>query len=243
MGALETEPTSIAVVTGVSGDLGGALARAYLEDGWRVFGADVRPYPEGVEGETVDVRDRSAVLGLAAVASKAGPVRVWINSAGIAAAAIVSEADPDLWTTMIDINLTGTFYGCAAAVGVMRTDREGPGGRIVNVGSISGQIGGLGMHPAYGASKAGVHALTKSYALEGAKFGVACNAVAPSVIEGEMAKGFDERGVEAIRRSNPMRRLAHMNEIVEVIRFLADERSSYVNGAIVPVNGGAYLFG
>lgn len=244
------------VITGAAGDMGQELAKAYLADGWTVFAADLREIEprSGLVGMQVDVRHREEVFSLGERAIEESDLRIWINAAGIAAPAAISEADPETWQRTIDVNLTGTFHGCAAALKVMKTQAEvsvssvarttGQNGRIVNVGSISGQIGGLGMHPAYGASKAGVHALTKSYALEGSKLGISCNAVAPSVIEGEMAKGFDERQLQAVLRGHPLRRLARMSEVVEVIRFLADERrASYVNGAIVPINGGALMPG
>jgi 3-oxoacyl-[acyl-carrier protein] reductase len=133
---------------------------------------------------------------------------------------------------------TGTFHGCAAALEVM--GRSG-GGRIVNIGSLSGQVGGTGLHPAYGASKAGVHALTRTYALEGAKCGVYCNAVAPSVIEGALASQMSERQREQLARTNPLRRLARMPEVVDAVRYLASDAASYTNGVILPVNGGSYL--
>ena len=115
------------------------------------------------------------------------------------------------------------------------------GGRIVNIGSLSGQVGGTALHPAYGASKAGVHALTRTYALEGARYGVYCNAVAPSVVEGAMAAQLSERQREQLARANPLRRLARMPEVVDAVRYLASDAASYTNGVILPVNGGSYL--
>ena len=142
------------------------------------------------------------------------------------------------WERIIAVNLTGTFHGCAAALAVMSANG---GGRIVNIGSLSGQVGGTALHPAYGASKAGVHALTRTYALEGARYGVYCNAVAPSVIEGSMASQLSERQREQLARANPLRRLARMPEVVEAVRYLASDAASYTNGVILPVNGGSYL--
>lgn len=97
------------------------------------------------------------------------------------------------------------------------------------------------MHPAYGASKAGVHALTKTYASEGARHGVLCNAVAPGLLEGTMSRAFGEVAREKLVRSAPLRRLGRVEEVVRVIRLLTDPETGYMNGAIVPVNGGAYM--
>jgi NAD(P)-dependent dehydrogenase (short-subunit alcohol dehydrogenase family) len=230
-----------AVITGAAGDLGQALSEAFLADGYRVYGGDVVPVEPraGLVPIHLDVTERAAVFALAErAAAEAGPLRLWINAAGILRVVKVSEADALDWERIIAVNLTGTFHGCAAALAVM--GRSG-GGRIVNVGSLSGQVGGTALHPAYGASKAGVHALTRTYALEGARYGVCCNAVAPSVIEGSMASQLSERQREQLARANPLRRLARMPEVVDAVRYLASAAASYTNGVILPVNGGSYL--
>jgi NAD(P)-dependent dehydrogenase (short-subunit alcohol dehydrogenase family) len=229
-----------AVITGAAGDLGRVLADAFLADGYRVYGADIAPLAPrpGLVPVRLDVTDRAAVFALAERAAETGGLRLWINAAGILRVVKVAEADPVDWERIIAVNLTGTFHGCAAALEVMR---QRGGGRIVNVGSLSGQVGGTALHPAYGASKAGVHALTRTYALEGAKYGVYCNAVAPSVIEGSMADQLSERQREQVARTNPLRRLARMPEVVEAVRYLASDAASYTNGVVLPVNGGSYL--
>jgi NAD(P)-dependent dehydrogenase (short-subunit alcohol dehydrogenase family) len=230
-----------AVITGAAGDLGLALSEALLADGYRIYGGDIAPVAPraGLVPVRLDVTDRAATFALAErAAAEAGPLRLWINAAGILRVVKVSEADPLDWERIIAVNLTGTFHGCAAALEVMR--RSG-GGRIVNIGSLSGQVGGIALHPAYGASKAGVHALTRTYALEGARYGVYCNAVAPSVIEGSMAGQMSERQREQLARANPLRRLARMPEVVAAVRYLAGDAASYTNGVVLPVNGGAYL--
>jgi NAD(P)-dependent dehydrogenase (short-subunit alcohol dehydrogenase family) len=230
-----------AVITGAAGDLGQALSEAFLADGYRVYGGDIVPVAPraGLVPVHLDVTERTAVFALAERAAvEAGPLKLWINAAGILRVVKVSEADPLDWERIIAVNLTGTFHGCAAALAVM--GRSG-GGRIVNIGSLSGQVGGTALHPAYGASKAGVHALTRTYALEGARYGIYCNAVAPSVVEGSMAAQLSEGQREQLARANPLRRLARMPEVVAAVRYLASDGSSYTNGVILPVNGGSYL--
>jgi NAD(P)-dependent dehydrogenase (short-subunit alcohol dehydrogenase family) len=230
-----------AVITGAAGDLGQALSEAFLADGYRVYGGDIVPVAPraGLVPVHLDVTERTAVFALAERAAvEAGPLKLWINAAGILRVVKVSEADPLDWERIIAVNLTGTFHGCAAALAVM--GRSG-GGRIVNIGSLSGQVGGTALHPAYGASKAGVHALTRTYALEGARYGIYCNAVAPSVVEGSMAAQLSEGQREQLARANPLRRLARMPEVVAAVRYLASDGASYTNGVILPVNGGSYL--
>ena len=232
-----------AVVTGAAGDMGGGGAAALAERGFTVYAADLRPVSpaEGIVPAILDVTDRDAVFALAERAAKACDLRIWINAAGVFEPARVIDAGPEAWERILGINLSGTFYGCAAALRVMAA--AGRGGRIVNVGSISGQLGGVGVHPAYGASKAGVHALTKTYALEGAKHGVYCNAVAPGVLEGRMTAAFPPEALEKIVGGNPQRRLGRMDEVVHAILYLADERASFTNGVILPLNGGELMTG
>ena len=232
---------SAAVITGAAGDLGYALCEAFLAEGYQVYGGDIAPVEprRGLVPVHLDVTDRAAVVALAERAAvEAGPLRLWINAAGIVRVVKVSEADPEDWERIIAVNLTGTFHGCAAALAVMR---HGGGGRIVNLGSLSGQVGGTGVHPAYGASKAGVHALTRTYALEGARYGIYCNAVAPSVLEGRMGNQFSERQRAHLAAANPLRRLGRIEEVVGAVRYLASAAASYTNGVILPLNGGSYL--
>jgi 3-oxoacyl-[acyl-carrier protein] reductase len=232
---------SAAVITGAAGELGQALSGVFRADGYNVYGGDIAAVEPraGLVPVHLDVTDRAATFALAErAAAEAGPLKLWINAAGILRVVKVSEADALDWERIIAVNLTGTFHGCAAALEVMR---ESGGGRILNIGSLSGQVGGTALHPAYGASKAGVHALTRTYALEGAKYGVYCNAVAPSVIEGAMASRMSERQREHLARSNPLRRLASMPEVVDAVRYLASDAASYTNGVILPVNGGSHL--
>jgi NAD(P)-dependent dehydrogenase (short-subunit alcohol dehydrogenase family) len=232
------------VITGGAGDMGEAVAESFLGDGFRVFAADIRP----VRARTnllpimLDVRDREGVFAVAERAARESDLRTWINCAGVASPARVEEADAGEWDRILGINLTGMFHCCAAAFAAMRR-ADPPGGRIVNAGSISGQIGGVGLHPAYGASKAGVHALTKSYALAGARYGIYCNAIAPSVIEGSMAAAFAREQLNKITEAHPLRRLARMSEIVHAIRYLADPAAGYSNGVVLALNGGQLNIG
>ena len=230
--------TGSVVITGAAGDLGRALSSRFLAEGCTVFAADLVEVGacEGLIPVVLDVTHRAAVFALA---ERAGAdLRLWINGAGIVAVTRVLEAEPEDWDRVLAVNLTGTFHGCAAALHVMRQHQ---GGRIVNIGSLSGQVGGTGVHPAYGASKAGVHALTKTYALEGSKYGVYCNAVAPSVIEGAMGSQFSDRQRDQLAKTNPLRRLARMDEVIDAIHYLASDAASYTNGVVLPVNGGSYL--
>ncbi len=232
------------VITGAAGDMGQAFTKSFLADAFTVYGGDVREVPqgEGLIAVELDVTDREAVFALARRAARESRLAVWINAAGIVSIDAVEEADEATWERLIAINLGGTFHGCAAALEAMRGNQP-PGGRIVNIGSISGQLGGLGPHPGYGASKAGVHALTKTYALAGAHHGITCNAVAPSIVEGSMAAEFTGAQREKYLKTIPQHRLATMDEVVNAVRHLADPDASYTNGTIYQLNGAQLMTG
>lgn len=231
------------VITGATGDLGRSLCASFLQDGWQVYAADVRPHPDqrpahGLVPVQLDVTDREAVFALAERAGKESRPRAWINAAGIFLPGRVSTASEEIWHRIIGVNLTGTFHGCAAALDLLGAQG---GGSIVNVGSVAGQAPGGGVHPAYGVSKAGVHQLTRLYAMEGARKNVFCNAVAPGMLEGEMIQQYTPEQRERIFHSMPMRRAGTMNEVTSVIRFLCGPGVSYMTGAILPINGGALM--
>ncbi len=240
----QTDTPQSVVITGAAGDMGQAFTKSFLADGFTVYGGDVREVPQapGLIAAELDVTDREAVFALARRAAGESRLAVWINAAGIVSIDAIDEADEATWQRLIAINLGGTFNGCAAALEAMRGNTP-PGGRIVNIGSISGQLGGLGPHPGYGASKAGVHALTKTYALAGARFGIACNAVAPSIVEGSMAAEFTGAQLEKYLKAIPQHRLATMDEVVAAVRHLADPGASYTNGTIYQLNGGQLMIG
>jgi NAD(P)-dependent dehydrogenase (short-subunit alcohol dehydrogenase family) len=235
------EDKGAVVITGAAGDLGSRLCDVYAAEGYTVFGADIEPVPrrERVIPMRVDVTDRAAVVALAErAADESRGLKIWINCAGIFVTTDLLDADEPNWHLTIAVNLTGTFHGCAAALEIMRTSG---GGHIVNLGSLSGQIGGLGVHPAYGASKAGVHALTKSYALEGAKHAVYVNAVAPGLMEAQMVEQFADPQKERLLKQLPFRRFGRVEEIVAAVKFLTSPGASYVTGITLPVNGGGFL--
>jgi 3-oxoacyl-[acyl-carrier protein] reductase len=229
-----------AVITGSAGDLGRSLCEAFLKDGYLVYAADIRPQDaaDGLVPVSIDVSDRGAVFALAERVARESHPQIWINGAGVFITTSITAATESDWDRIIDINLKGTFNGCAAALQILGA---AGGGRIINVGSISGQVGGGGVHPAYAASKAGVHVLTKIYALEGARKNVLCNAVAPGLLEGSMIQQFTSDQLDRVNRMNPLKRAGTMMEVTEVVRFLAGPGATYMTGATLPVNGGALM--
>ena len=191
-----------------------------------------------------DVSDLGAVEALAdQVMDTFGRVDIVVNNAGASKGEDrkpVVDLDPDLWRTVIDVNLTGSFLMSKVFGNLLVAGARG--GSIVNISSIAGKV----MSPntaAYAASKAGLQALTACMSGEVGQYGVRVNAICPGLIETGMTRPmYDmarERGQEArIGELNPLRRGGEPEEIAKAALFLASDESSYVNGAALAVDGG-----
>ncbi|GEP22423.1 SDR family NAD(P)-dependent oxidoreductase [Lentilactobacillus diolivorans] len=170
-------------------------------------------------------------------------VDVLINVAGIISAKSFDELSPEEWDRTININLTGPFNTVKA---IWRHFKENGGGRIVNVSSVAGKIGGglLGT-VAYASSKAGVNGFTKAIAKEGGKYGIYANAVAPSFTHTSMTKSLSEDPVknEKVISMIPLGRPAEPVEIAQMILFFASDAASFITGEIGDADGGVVMDG
>lgn len=164
-----------------------------------------------------------------------------INVGGVISKVPFQELSDTEWERTIRINLTGTFTTCSA---IYPYFIEKKGGRIVNVSSVAGKIGGglLGT-AAYASSKAGVNGLTKAIAKEGGKYGISCNAVCPSFTHTSMTKSLsdDEEKNAKVIGMIPLGRAAEPVEIAQMILFFASDAASFVNGEIGDCDGGIVL--
>lgn len=198
-------------------------------------GAEVAHFP-------LDVRDPEAVEKVAeSVRDRFGPATILVNNAAGNFVVPTLELSPNGWKTVIDIVLNGTFY-CTRAFGQMMID-HGKGGSILNMIATYAWTGGPGTaHSA--AAKAGVHALTQTLAVEWAAAGIRVNSIAPGPIErtggADRLFGFPEVA-EAIRKDVPLQRLGTPEEIAWAASYLASDYASFVNGACLTVDGGAWL--
>lgn len=237
-----------AFVTGGGQGIGYACADALAEAGAHVILADRDPtlldaaverlHAKGhhVEGGVLDVTDPAWVR---AVADAAGVVDILVNNAGIARSDTPAEdVAEEHWRNVLDVNLNGTFW-CAQAFG--RHMLAAGRGSIVNIGSMSGFIVNRPQPQSYyNASKAAVHQLTKSLAVEWAPRGVRVNAVAPTYIATPL-NAFADKQSEMYRRwidGTPQGRLGEPEEVASIVHFLASDASSLMTGAIVLADGG-----
>ena len=234
-----------ALVTGATRGIGAAIAATLADEGWPV-GVNYRSDAAGA-GRVVaaieanggralavpgDVSEPDAADRLCAqVEERFGPVMVLVNNAGMRADNLSPQIDDEDWQLVLDTNLSGPFRLIRRALRPMMRARFG---RVVNIASVVGQRANPGQAN-YAASKAGLIGLTKTVAAEVARRGVTVNAVAPGLVQTELAEGVDEqRFVEAV----PARRVGTPAEVAACVRFLASEDASYVTGSTLTVDGG-----
>lgn len=238
-----------AIVTGGASGMGVATARLLIEAGAQVFIVDCNaPLAQqaaqemGATALVGDVSDSAFCEGaVQAVVAQQGHLDVCVNAAGIILRSAGLDTSDDDWQRMLNVNVSGVFYMCRAAIRQMKAQGTGA---IVNFGSIWGELSGAGAL-AYAASKGAVHQITRTFAIEHARDGVRVNAVCPGEVNTPMLRAAgratplnDEQLREMGDRVVPMGRLAQPEEIARVVRFLVSDEASYVTGSMYYVDGG-----
>jgi NAD(P)-dependent dehydrogenase (short-subunit alcohol dehydrogenase family) len=244
----------VCLVTGASRGIGAAIARELAAKGARIvlhYGSNAAAAGQVAatlpgNGHLVCGADLAIPAGADAlvteVVRQTGRLDVLVNNAGIFAAHPPLEVNAGdwlkAWQTTLAVNLISPAVLCHAAAGVMA--KQG-GGRIINIGS-RGAFRGEPDCPAYGASKAGLHALSQSLALALAPAGILVYAVAPGFVATDMAEVVLASAAGAgIRAQSPLRRVARPEEVAELVGFLAASEGEFLTGSIVDINGASYL--
>jgi 3-oxoacyl-(acyl-carrier-protein) reductase len=236
----------VALITGGGSGIGEATAMRFAEEGAKVVINDVdmenaNKVAEKIKangGEVLvlkaDVSDKSEVEGMIEqVQEHFGRLDVLVNNAGINRDAFVKKMTEEQWDMVININLKGTFLCSQAVLKVMGEQKSG---RIINTSSI-GALGNPGQAN-YAASKCGVIGLTKTLALEFARYNINVNCVAPGATKTPMTASMPEDIAEMFKKKIPLRRFAESNEIANMHVFLASDEASYITGQVIFVDGG-----
>ena len=241
----------VAIVTAGGAGIGAATVRRLSAEGAAVIVADISGTRAGAVAESVtasggraapikmDAADPAAVERTIALAlDRFGRLDIMVNNAGVAELAPLHEVSLESWNRVIAVTLTGTFLGMKHCIPLMR--RQGRG-VIVNTASISGTAGDYGLS-SYNAAKAGVINLTKSAAIENAKYGIRVNCVCPGAINTRAPEILGRDLADEVRRrqaaAHPVGRLGEPEEIANAIAFLASDEASFITGIAVTADGG-----
>lgn len=233
----------VVLVTGAAAGMGAQHARALGARGVHVCAADVADTAELVaeitdaggsaSGHTLDVADPAAWERVVTeIRDRTGGLGGLVNNAGISRRRGFMDTDRELWERALSINLSGAFHGMQAAAPLIR---DSGGGSIVNISSISGQIGYFS--PSYSSSKWGLTGLSKSAAGALAEWGIRVNSVHPGLVDTGLLGGADAF-VRSALQSVPAGRTARPEEITDAVLFLLSDRSTYLTGSEITVDGG-----
>ena len=236
----------VALITGAGSGIGEATAIRFSEEGAKVVVNDVRLENANKVAEKIKANDGEAMVLKADISKKDevegmieqvlerfGRLDILVNNAGINRDAFAKKMTEEEWDDVININLKGTFLCVQAALNAMSKQNYG---RIINTSSI-GAMGNLGQAN-YAASKCGVIGLTKTLALECARYNINVNCVAPGATKTPMTAKIPGEIAEGIRKKIPLKRFAEPKEIANVHLFLASEEASYITGQVIFVDGG-----
>jgi 3-oxoacyl-[acyl-carrier protein] reductase len=241
----EAEPVRCALVTGGSGELGGAICQALAAGGYHVIvhgnqsltraeavATAIREAGGSAQATAFDVTDAEVTRAALDVLLAEGTIHAVINNAGIHDDAPMAGMTDEQWHRVIDVSLHGFFNVTQPLLLPMARARFG---RIVSVSSVAAQLGNRGQTN-YAAAKAGLHGASKSLAREMASRGITVNVVAPGVIEGRMADAAFPP--ERIREVVPAQRAGKPEEVAALVAFLCSDAAAYINGQVIGVNGG-----
>jgi 3-oxoacyl-[acyl-carrier protein] reductase len=231
----------VAVVSGAGRGIGRAIADALQQGGCKVAALDVAfPQDRVATHERLDLicditSQEQVDAAIATVESRFGPVSLLVNNAALLEVAGTADTSLEMWNTIFAVNVTGAFILARRCLPGMK---DAGFGRIVNIGSNSGKMGGTATVLAYAASKAALHNLSRAWATELGPYGITANTVAACLIATDMA---DKANLSPLVARVPVGRMGTPQEVAWVVLFLADRRSGFINGEVMDLNGGFYL--
>jgi 3-oxoacyl-[acyl-carrier protein] reductase len=240
----------VALVTGAAQGIGKAISLLLAKHGADIVVSDVLLEKATETAKEIEAMGRKAMavrvdvskLGdvdqmVDAILKQFGKVDILVNNAGITRDKLILRMSEEDWDAVLNVNLKGTFNCTRAVVRHMAKQRYG---KIVSIASVTGEMGNAGQVN-YAASKAGVIGLTKTIAREFAQRGINVNAIAPGYIQTPMTDVLPEKVKEDLKRLIPMDRLGQPGDVAEAVLFLVSDRSSYITGHVLNVNGGIYM--
>jgi 3-oxoacyl-[acyl-carrier protein] reductase len=225
----------VVLITGAAGGIGSALCRKFSGYNAIVYQTDIQ-HVDNKNFIHGDISDQEFIKILVKqIVEKEGRIDILVNNAGICPRTALSDISFDEWRKVMDVNLTSIFFLSQAVLEIMIKNKSGA---IVNLASLAGQIGGIAVGAHYSASKAAIECLTKTFAKNGAPYGIRVNAVAPGIINTEIHSKSTAEQIEQYKRSIPLGRMGTPEEVANIILVLASDLASYVTGTTIDINGG-----
>jgi len=237
----------VALVTGGTRGIGEGTSVGLKDAGYTVvanYGGNdeaAKAFTErtGIPAYKFDVSDFDAVQeAVKKIEADIGPIEVLVNNAGITRDGVLSKMTFERWNQVLQTNLSSCFNCSKAVIDGMR---ERKFGRIVNIGSMNGQAGQYGQVN-YAAAKSGIKGFTKALALEGARFGITVNSVAPGYVETEMVRAVPAEILAKIIKGIPVGRLGHTDDIARAVLFLVADNNDFMTGSTISINGGQHMY-
>lgn len=246
-----------ALVTGAGSGIGRAIAQLYAAHGASVWVGDLsRERGTAVVAEITDAGGRAGFVkmdvtslgsvraAVAAVVAADGRLDIMVNNAGIGMVGSVTETEPDDFHRLFRVNVDGVYHGCKVAVEQM-TAQERPGGALVNIASVAGQIA-VPRRFAYGATKGAVISMTQSVAMDYVEQGIRCNCICPGTVETPFVDtylqryhaGEEDETRKALHARQPIGRMGRPDDIAPMALYLASNEAGYVTGAAMVLDGG-----
>jgi len=240
----------VAIITGAAQGIGQAIANEFINEGARVAIFDINDKKGKALEDTLSTNSEKAKYfhcdvskvseietAVDLVAKTFGTVNILVNNAGILHSTKLEDITEEEWDRMMAINLKSVFF---MSQKVLPFFKENGTGRIVNISSLAGRMGGYANGLGYSATKAGIIGLTYGLARRLAGFNVNVNAVAPGTTETDILKAFTPEKIQELRESVPIKRLGKPEDIANLVVFLASFKANFITGAVVDINGGMF---
>lgn len=241
----------VALVTGAAQGIGNAIATMLADGGMKVAVVDINKEQAMAAAETInqnggeaigvncDVSDEKDIeRAVAEITEHYGQLDVVVNCAGILSGAKIPDVQRAEWDKVIAVNLSGTFFTIQKALPYLEKSKCG---RIINIGSNAGRMGGYEGSQIYTASKGGVVAISMGIARQLAPQGITVNCVCPGTTESKMSAQYDDEAMKRLIGRIPLGRLGKPKDTAAAVAFLASEEAGFITGCLLDVNGGMYM--